>query len=407
MGRMIRQLAGLATISALLIIVGCQGGTRLRARLRATNDLIEQAERNGAYTCAPKQLALAKSHASFTDLELDEGYLSRAEWHFKVADHNAHEAYEKSPPEKCAPRRVVVEQPADCEDPDGDGICNGIDECPNEPEDFDGHEDEDGCPDDQDTDGDGITDSNDGCIVEPEDRDQYQDDDGCPELDNDLDGVLDTNDRCPNEAEDPDEFEDDNGCPDNDNDEDNFNDVQDRCPNTPGVAAEEGCPLQLTAVVIRDDRIEITQQIHFEFDRAVIRRESYHILDEVALVLENYPDISLEIQGHTDARGQDDYNFWLSKDRAQAVRTYLTEHGVPGSRLTSRGFGESCPIEDNRSEEGRAANRRVVFLRSDREFERQCPIPDEPPMPATYRRRHRSGSGSGSSRRRRSRRGRR
>ena len=121
----------------------------------------------------------------------------------------------------------------------------------------------------------------------------------------------------------------------------------------------------------------------------MIRRESYHILDEVVLVMENYPDITLEVQGHTDSRGRDAYNYWLSHDRAQAVRQYLVDHGVAAARLTFRGFGETCPIETNRTERGRAANRRVVFLRTDREFERECAIPPEPRMPATYRRRHR------------------
>jgi OmpA-OmpF porin, OOP family len=383
-----RQLAGLAACMTLLIIAGCQQGIRLRARLEATNDLIAQAERNGAYTCAPKELAFAKSHSAFTDLELDEGYLSRANWHYKIAQENAQSAYDKSPPEKCAPRRVVVEG---CPDPDGDGICSNVDECPNEPEDFDGVEDEDGCPDDQDTDGDGLVDSIDGCVIEPEDRDSYQDNDGCPEPDNDLDTVLDSSDQCVNEPEDPDGYEDENGCPDDDNDSDQIADVQDRCPNIPGVPAEEGCPLRLTAVVIRDDRIDITQQIHFEFDRAVIRSESFYILDEVVVALENYPNINIEVQGHTDSRGEDDYNYWLSHDRAEAVRTYLVNHGVDDSRLTFRGLGETCPIEDNRTEVGRAANRRVVFLRTDRQFDRECPIPQEPPMPSTYRRRHRSG----------------
>jgi outer membrane protein OmpA-like peptidoglycan-associated protein len=395
-----RQLAGLAACAALLIVAGCQQGIRLRARLEATNDLIAQAERNGAYTCAPKQLALAKSHSSFTDLELDEGYLSRANWHYKLAQENAQEAYDKSPPEKCAPKRVVVEG---CPDPDADGICSNVDECPNEPEDFDGFEDEDGCPDDQDTDGDGLVDSIDGCIIEPEDRDGYQDNDGCPEPDNDLDRVLDGADQCVNEPEDPDGYEDENGCPEDDNDSDHIVDVQDRCPNVPGVPAEEGCPLRLTAVVIRDDVIEITQQIHFEFDRAVIRSESFYILDEVVVALENFPNITIEVQGHTDSRGEDDYNYWLSRDRAEAVRTYLVSHGVDGGRLTFRGFGESCPIEDNRTEVGRAANRRVVFLRTDRQFTRDCPIPEEPTMPATYRRRHRSGDAGTPARRRRSR----
>jgi outer membrane protein OmpA-like peptidoglycan-associated protein len=395
-----RHIAGLAACAALLIAAGCQQGIRLRARLQATNDLIAQAERNGAYTCAPKQLALAKSHSSFTDLELDEGYLSRANWHYKIAQVNAQEAYDKSPPEKCAPRRVVVEG---CPDPDGDGICSNVDECPNEPEDFDGFEDEDGCPDDQDTDGDGIVDSIDGCIIEPEDRDSYQDNDGCPEPDNDLDRVLDGADQCVNEPEDPDGYEDENGCPDDDNDSDRIADVQDRCPNVPGIPAEEGCPLRLTAVVIRDDRIEITQQIHFEFDRAVIRSESFYILDEVVIALENFPNITIEVQGHTDSRGADDYNYWLSHDRAESVRQYLVNHGMDAGRLTFRGFGESCPIEDNRTEVGRAANRRVVFLRTDRQFTRECPIPSEPAMPSTYRRRHRAGSEGGSTRSRRGR----
>lgn len=397
MGMIAYRFAGLTVIVTLLVAAGCQGGVRLRARLQAVNDRIEQAERNGAYTCAPKQLALAKSHSSFTNLELDEGYLSRAEWHFKIADDNATEAYEKSPPEKCAPRRVVVEG---CPDPDGDGICGDADECPDEPEDFDGHEDEDGCPDDQDTDGDGIVDSMDACIIEPEDRDQYQDNDGCPELDNDLDNVADSSDQCVNDPEDPDGYEDENGCPDDDNDGDEIADVQDRCPNEAGVPAEEGCPLRLTAVVIRDDRIEITQQIHFEFDRAVIRSESFYILDEVVTALQNFPNITIEVQGHTDARGADAYNYWLSHDRAQAVRQYLIDHGINNSRLTFRGFGETCPIEDNRTSAGRAANRRVVFLRSDRQFSRECTVPSEPAMPASFRRRHRSGS-QGSRRRRR------
>ncbi len=385
--RVLRTVLILAAMMAF--VSACEQGTRMRARLREVNRQIEQAERNGAYTCAPKQLALAKSHASFTQIELDEGYMSRAEWHFKIADQNTEEALEKSPPEKCAPRRVVVEDVPECPDPDGDGICGDADRCPTVPEDFDGVEDDDGCPDDQDTDGDGIADSADGCIVDAEDLDQYQDDDGCPELDNDLDGVPDLNDRCPQEPEDPDGFQDEDGCPDNDNDGDSFVDVDDRCPNTPGVASEQGCPLQLTSVVIRDDRIDITQQIHFEFDRAVIRPESYHILDEVVLVLQNYPTITIEIQGHTDARGEDNYNYWLSHDRAQAVRQYLTDHNVDPSRLSFQGFGENCPIESNRTREGRAANRRVVFLRTDREFDRSCPVPEEPPMPASYRRRHR------------------
>jgi hypothetical protein len=73
------------------------------------------------------------------------------------------------------------------------------------------------------------------------------------------------------------------------------------------------------------------------------------------------------------------------------VRQYLLDHGIDASRVTSQGFGESCAIESNRTEAGRAANRRSVFLRTDRRFERDCPLPPEPPMPASYRRRHGGG----------------
>ncbi len=148
------------------------------------------------------------------------------------------------------------------QDADGDGIVDSEDLCPNEPEDFDGFEDSDGCPD-NDNDGDGITDLQDRCPNEPEDVDGFQDNDGCPDNDNDADGVLDINDKCPgtdadfiNTREDIDGFEDFDGCPDADNDADGIPDVVDKCPgadstvlagvNTKedmnGVEDTDGCP---------------------------------------------------------------------------------------------------------------------------------------------------------------------
>ncbi len=130
-------------------------------------------------------------------------------------------------------------------DSDGDGIEDSKDKCPNEPEDFDGFEDADGCPD-PDNDHDGILDVNDKCPNVPEDLDGFQDDDGCPDPDNDHDGILDINDKCPNVPEDLDGFQDDDGCPDVDNDQDGILDVNDKCPNAPedidGFQDDDGCP---------------------------------------------------------------------------------------------------------------------------------------------------------------------
>ncbi|MCA9545820.1 MAG: thrombospondin type 3 repeat-containing protein, partial [Myxococcales bacterium] len=117
-------------------------------------------------------------------------------------------------------------------DSDGDGILDEDDQCPHQPEDKDGFQDSDGCPD-PDNDGDGLLDKDDSCPDEAEDRDGYEDADGCPEPDNDGDGILDSVDRCPMQPEDIDTFQDADGCPDPDNDEDGIPDVSDRCPLDP------------------------------------------------------------------------------------------------------------------------------------------------------------------------------
>ena len=130
-------------------------------------------------------------------------------------------------------------------DPDRDGILGEKDLCPNTPEDRDGFEDSDGCPD-LDNDKDGIPDVKDKCPDEAEDKDGFQDDDGCPDLDNDGDGIADLVDKCPNQPEDKDGFEDSDGCPDPDNDGDGIPDVKDKCPNDPedfdGFEDLDGCP---------------------------------------------------------------------------------------------------------------------------------------------------------------------
>src|SRR5262249_33206230 len=159
-----------------------------------------------------------------------------------------------------------------------------------------GYQDEDGCPDDPDTDGDGIPDSRDQCVLIPEDKDGYQDSDGCPDPDNDLDTILDDKDKHPltgnpsaNDPEDPDDIEAADGCPDPDNDKDSVLDVDDNCPNEPGPVDNKGCPKKPSLVVVTDKEIKILQQIHFEFDKDKIRKESFKILDAVVEVLRKYP----------------------------------------------------------------------------------------------------------------------
>ncbi len=264
-----------------------------------------------------------------------------------------------------------------CPDPDNDrdGILDGDDKCPNIPEDKDGYQDEDGCPegDKNDRDGDGILDNVDKCPDEPEDFDQFQDEDGCPDPDNDNDKILDIDDLCPNDPEDYDGFEDEDGCPDLDNDKDRILDKDDKCPNEPetynNIDDDDGCP-DAGRIIDKGSVLVILDPINFEFNKAVIKTDSYPILDAVIASMQGNPDIQLiEVAGHTDERGDDAYNLDLSDKRAAAVVTYLTTHGsktdskpIDPKRLVSQGYGETQPIDRRSNEQAWAKNRRVDFL---------------------------------------------
>src|SRR5450755_4175485 len=183
-----------------------------------------------------------------------------------------------------------------CPDPDNDndGIPDVDDRCPNIPEDRDGFQDSDGCPEgkDGDRDGDGIPDSKDKCPDEPEDRDGFQDKDGCPDPDNDQDGIPDKQDACPNDPEDKDNFQDADGCPDPDHDKDGIPDVVDKCPNEPetfnGFQDEDGCP-DKGSVIIQENNIIILDYIKFRTASAEILPESNKILDAVATTVNHHP----------------------------------------------------------------------------------------------------------------------
>jgi len=348
--------------------LGCAQTAQLRGGITAAKVKVEQVKRNGAYVCAPKELALAEAHIEFAELEISQGLGRRAQQHYRIAIENLARADEKSPADKCAGLVVVVAEPLppDCIDLDGDGICADVDRCPDVPEDFDGYEDDDGCPEDQDSDGDGIPDSIDQCPLDPEDFDGYLDDDGCPDLDNDADGIPDSRDKCPDDPEDPDGFEDDDGCPDLDNDGDRIPDLEDECPFEKGDAKNKGCPKKYEGVEITETHIRIDQTIHFAHNKATIKRESFPILSQVAEVLKDYPEITLSIEGHTCSRGKPKYNKTLSNNRAKAVMNHLIKTGrIDKHRLTHVGWGLEKPIDSNLTEEGRAANRRVEFVRTD------------------------------------------
>jgi OOP family OmpA-OmpF porin len=356
--------------AAPLVLVSCAQAPRLRGQIAGLDKIVEQAERNGAIRCAPRELAIARSQLQFASIELDQGFVSKAQAHIWKAEPNAHAADFLSPPQYCAVRGFVEAAPGDR---DGDGILDPVDKCPDNPENYNGFQDQDGCPDDPDTDGDGIPDSVDQCVLDPEDKDGYLDTDGCPEADNDLDGIPDVSDKCPNDPEDFDGYEDQDGCPDPDNDKDTVPDVKDQCPNEPGSTTQEplGCPGN-RLVIVTDCEVKITQQIHFEFNKDKIRPESFPVLDAVVDVLGKIPKITLEVQGHTDNKGAPAYNKDLSNRRANSVMKYLIAHGVTIDRLTAVGYGMERPLVDNSNEQNRALNRRVQFVRSESSKE-GCP----------------------------------
>jgi outer membrane protein OmpA-like peptidoglycan-associated protein len=264
--------------------------------------------------------------------------------------------------DKCvdvAEDKDVFDDEDGCPDPDNDkdGIADVSDKCPLQAETINKIQDEDGCPDNADADNDGISDDKDTCPDKAEDKDDFEDQDGCPDPDNDKDGTLDVADKCINVVG-PKENQ---GCPDTDGDGDKVVDRLDNCPAEAGTAKNQGCKNK-QQVVIRDGQLDIIDQVYFKFNRDEILPKSFPLLDNVASVINSHPDItSIEVQGHTDSQGNDNYNLDLSKRRSKQVMNYLIGKGVSAARLTSQGYGETQPIADNKTIKGRSANRRVVF----------------------------------------------
>jgi OmpA-OmpF porin, OOP family len=344
-----RRTACLAV--CLLALTGGCAGMQLKSNVREVRAIAKEARDRGAYACAPRELALAETNVEFASRELDQGDYFRARDHVRIADRNAREAYNLAL--RCAPKPIG--------DRDGDGILDNVDKCPDRPEDKDGFEDEDGCPD-PDNDKDGIADVTDKCPNEPEDKDKFEDADGCPDPDNDTDGLADADDKCPNEPEDKDGFEDADGCPDPDNDKDTVADSADKCPNEPGPPDNDGCPKKFQHIVVTQEKIELKQKIFFDTNKATIQPRSFSLLDEIGSVLKSRPTMTVRIEGHTDSRGTRTHNLKLSAARADSVRQHLVGLGIDPSRMESRGFGPDQPVETNKTAAGREKNRRVEFF---------------------------------------------
>ena len=307
-----------AGVCLLALVVGGCAGVQLKSNVREVRAIAKEARDRGAYKCAPRELALAETHVEFASSELDQGDYFRARDHVRIADRNAREAYNLAL--RCAPKAPG--------DRDRDGILDNVDKCPDDPEDRDGFEDEDGCPD----------------------------------PDNDTDGILDADDKCPNEPEDKDGFEDKDGCPDPDNDKDSVLDTADKCPNDPGPPDNDGCPKKYTHIVVTQEKIELKQKIFFDTDKATIKPRSFPLLDEIGNVLKTRPTMTVRIEGHTDSRGTRKHNLKLSAARAESVRQHLVGLGIDASRMEAKGYGPDQPIETNKTDAGREKNRRVEFF---------------------------------------------
>ncbi|MBW8372292.1 MAG: OmpA family protein [Thiobacillus sp.] len=170
-----------------------------------------------------------------------------------------------------------------------------------------------------------------------------------------------------------------------DSDGDGVPDFEDKCPDTPaGTKVDaDGCPFPAAAAEPAPaaapapaalapaaapapapaPMMTVLAGVNFDFDQSYIRPDDFEKLDKDVATLKEWGDVKVEIAGHTDSVGTDEYNMGLSLRRAESVRTYLVDKGIPADRLTIRGYGESQPVADNATAEGRFQNRRVELIR--------------------------------------------
>jgi len=262
--------------------------------------------------------------------------------------------------DKCpdTPKGATVDATGCPHDSDGDGVLDGLDKCPATPK--GATVDASGCP--SDADGDGVFDGLDKCADTP--KGATVDATGCPH-DADGDGVLDGIDKCPNTPAGA--TVDATGCP-HDADGDGVLDGLDKCPDTPaGLKVDaNGCPVEFTEreTELLDTGMIRLSNVNFETAKADLLPESFPVLDEVGAILLKWPQLKIEIGGHTDSRGSVAYNQKLSEARMGSVKNYLVTKypALANAQLTAKGYGELRPIAPNNNALNMAKNRRVEFV---------------------------------------------
>ena len=275
-------------------------------------------------------------------------FLANSQYRIPFTENGAYHFYHSfgvaaSLKKKPEPKPVeVVPPPVVVLDKDGDGVLDADDLCP----DVAGVAVLQGCPD---KDSDGIADNNDSC-PDVAGLGKYK---GCPIPDTDGDGINDEQDKCPS-IKGVARYQ---GCPVPDTDNDTVNDEEDKCPNRAGPASNQGCP-EITKEVIEKVNLA-AKNVFFATGSAKLLPKSYKSLDEVAMIMKADDLFQIQIDGHTDAQGDDAKNQVLSDSRAKAVKDYLVSKGVPEARTNATGYGETKPVADNKTAAGRAKNRRV------------------------------------------------
>lgn len=282
-------------------------------------------------------------------------------------------------------------------DRDDDGIRDDVDACPDVKGELQSDASNDGCPP-VDRDGDSVLDVEDACPGEAGLRNSDATKNGCPS-DTDEDGIADAKDACPETKGAANVDPKKNGCP-GDRDGDGIVDAKDACPDTAGEARtdpkQDGCPadpdgdgIKYAADACPDDagssntdaklngcpklarlegdEIVISQQVRFRsYGKAkseTLDPVSDDLMNGIKAVINAHPEVvKIEVQGHTDDMGTEEFNDRLARERAEAVRQWLIDAGIPAEKLVAKGYGMSKPIADNRINIGRAKNRRVQFV---------------------------------------------
>ena len=238
------------------------------------------------------------------------------------------------------PEVAGLEEFKGCPDTDGDGIEDAKDDCPEVP----GLPEFNGCAD---TDGDGVSDNKDECV----DVAGLKELAGCPDAD--ADGIADAKDGCPEVAGPAAN----NGCPWPDTDGDSVLDKDDQCVDVAGTVANNGCPEATEEVVKKLN--DYAKTILFDSGKASFKEQAYSALTAMNAIFKEYPSAKFDLGGHTDSAGGAKSNQLLSERRVNAVRDWFIANGIAADRLTATGFGETTPIDSNRTRAGRANNRRV------------------------------------------------